>query len=38
MQQISITGANGRIIEVPFVWIKNSDNVVRLVTAIPPKK
>jgi len=34
-QIISIVGANGRIIDVPFIWIKNLDGVVRLVTAIP---
>jgi len=34
-QFISITGATGRVIEVPFIWIKNNDGVVRLVTAIP---
>ncbi|WP_262264827.1 hemagglutinin repeat-containing protein [Pantoea dispersa] len=37
-QVISITGANGRIIDVKFGWIKNNDGVVRLVTAIPTKK
>lgn len=38
-QIISITGANGKVIDVPFVWIKNLDGVVRLVT-VPwiPKK
>lgn len=37
-QVISITGANGRAIDVKFGWIKNNDGVVRLVTAIPAKK
>jgi len=37
-QTISITGANNKVIEVAFKWIKNKDNVVRLVTAIPTKK
>jgi len=37
-QIISITGANGRTIDVKFGWIKNNDGVVRLVTAIPAKK
>ncbi|WP_267369138.1 MULTISPECIES: DUF6883 domain-containing protein [unclassified Pantoea] len=37
-QVISITGANGRTIDVKFGWIKNNDGVVRLVTAIPAKK
>lgn len=32
-QDILIKGANGREIEVPFIWIKNPDGVVRLVTA-----
>lgn len=34
-QTIKIAGANGRNIDVLFVWIKNNDGVVRLVTAIP---
>lgn len=34
-QFIRINGANGRVIEVQFIWIKNNDGVVRLVTAIP---
>ena len=37
-QVISITGVNGRVIDVKFGWIKNNDGVVRLVTAIPTKK
>lgn len=37
-QIIKLTGANGRIIDVLFVWIKNTDGVTRLVTAPPPKK
>jgi len=37
-QVISITGANGRVIDVKFGWIKNNDGVVILVTAIPAKK
>ncbi|TPV33547.1 DUF6883 domain-containing protein [Pantoea anthophila] len=37
-QVISITGANGRTIDVKFGWIKNNDGIVRLVTAIPAKK
>ncbi len=36
-QVIKITGANGRVIEVTFAWIKNNDGVVRLVTGIPTK-
>jgi filamentous hemagglutinin len=36
-QIISITGANGRTIDVNFGWIRNNDDVVRLVTAIPTK-
>ena len=34
-QVIPITGANGKVINVTFAWIKNNDDVVRLVTAIP---
>ena len=37
-QTIEIIGANGKKIEVVFAWIKNNDDVVRLVTAIPTKK
>ena len=37
-QNILIKGANGKKIDVLFSWIKNKDNVVRLVTAIPTKK
>jgi hypothetical protein len=37
-QVISITGASGKIIDVKFGWIRNSDGVVRLVTAIPTKR
>jgi|GEM_PF-4445910 len=37
-QRISIRGANGRTIDVPFVWIRNKDEVVRLVTGIPVSK
>jgi hypothetical protein len=34
-QVISIVGANGRKIPVNTVWIRNPDDVVRLVTATP---
>ncbi len=38
-QTISITGANGNVIDVTFAWMKSvEDDVVRLVTAIPTKK
>jgi len=37
-QFISIEGVNGRVIEVQFSWIKNSDGIPKLVTAIPTKK
>jgi hypothetical protein len=37
-QVISIVGANGKAIDVNFVWIRNNDGVVRLVTAIPTKR
>ncbi len=36
-QIIRIVGANGKVIDVLFAWIKNNDGIVRLVTAIPPK-
>lgn len=36
-QIISIKGANGKIIDVTFGWIKNNDGIVRLVTGIPTK-
>ncbi|MGH9550734.1 MAG: hypothetical protein ACRD3W_15240, partial [Terriglobales bacterium] len=32
-QEIPISGANGRQIAVPFIWIRNPDGIVRLVTA-----
>ena len=34
-QMITIRGANGRHIPIYTVWIKNHDDVIRLVTAIP---
>lgn len=37
-QVISIAGANGRVIDVTFAWIRGNDSVVRLVTAIPTSK
>jgi hypothetical protein len=37
-QVISITGANGRIIDVLFGWIRGPDGVAKLVTAIPTGK
>lgn len=37
-QVISITGANGRTIDVKFGWIRNNDGVMRLFTAIPTKR
>jgi hypothetical protein len=37
-QTIDVVGANGRQIPVTFAWIRNSDGVVRLVTAIPTPK
>ncbi len=37
-QIIPITGANGKIIDVTFGWIRNNDGVVRLVTAIPTSR
>lgn len=37
-QIIKITGANGKVIDVRFVWITNNDGITRLVTAIPTKK
>ncbi|WP_218082233.1 DUF6883 domain-containing protein [Anthocerotibacter panamensis] len=37
-QVIPITGANGKVINVTFGWIRNNDGTVRLTTAIPTKK
>jgi len=37
-QVITITGANGKQIDVTFACIKNLDGIVRLVTAIPTDK
>lgn len=37
-QVITITGANGKVIDVPFAWIRNTDDVVRLVTGLPAKQ
>jgi hypothetical protein len=38
-QTISINGANGKVIDVTFAWMKSvKDDIVRLVTAIPTKK
>jgi hypothetical protein len=37
-QRIAIHGANGRVIDVNFAWIRNHDGIVRLVTGIPAKK
>jgi len=34
-QIITITGANGKKIDVLFAWIENKDGVIRLVTAFP---
>lgn len=34
-QTINLLGANGRVIPTQVVWIKNPDNVTRLVTLIP---
>ena len=36
-QFIPITGANGKLIDVKFTWIRNNDGLVRLVTATPSK-
>ncbi|GIV96376.1 MAG: hypothetical protein KatS3mg057_1033 [Herpetosiphonaceae bacterium] len=37
-QWIRITGTNGRVIDVKFIWIRNWDGVVRLVTGLPTDK
>ncbi len=37
-QWITITGANGKEIDVLYVWIENLDGIIRLVTAIPTKQ
>ena len=36
-QRIMIQGANGNNTAVRFAWIRNTDGVVRLVTAVPDK-
>lgn len=37
-QIIPIVGANSKNIDVKFVWIKNNDGNIRLITSIPTKK
>jgi hypothetical protein len=37
-QVISIAGANGKIIDVTFGWMRYDDGVVRLITAIPTSR
>jgi hypothetical protein len=37
-QVIPITGANGKIIDVTFAWIREDNGLVRLVTAIPTSR
>jgi hypothetical protein len=37
-QVISIAGANGKIIDVTFGWIREHNGLVRLVTAIPSRR
>ncbi|MFA5670733.1 MAG: DUF6883 domain-containing protein [Balneolaceae bacterium] len=37
-QIIPVQGANGKIINVEFIFIKNNDGVTRLVTSIPTKR
>jgi len=37
-QTITIRGANGKVIDVNFAWIRNNDGVFRLVTGIPADK
>jgi hypothetical protein len=34
-QIINVVGANGRTIPIQTAWIRNTDGVVRLVTAVP---
>ncbi|WP_164905207.1 RHS repeat domain-containing protein [Aequorivita ciconiae] len=36
-QNIAIKGANGRVVDVTFGWIKNKDGLVKLVTGYPAK-
>ena len=38
VHRITITGANGRRIDVECIRIHNPDGVIRLVTAPPPRK
>jgi hypothetical protein len=37
-QTIPIKGANGRIIDVKFIWIRGHDGIIKLVTSFPAKK
>ena len=34
-QAVPVTGANGRVIDVTFGWIRNNDGMVGLITGIP---
>jgi hypothetical protein len=36
-QIIKIKGNNGRIVDAKFIWIKNKDGVIKLVTGYPAK-
>jgi filamentous hemagglutinin len=35
---IPVTGVNGKVIDVPFVFIKDNSGAVKLITGVPPKK
>ncbi|MGM0218554.1 DUF6883 domain-containing protein [Enterococcus sp. AZ126] len=37
-QIIPVKGANGKTINIEFVWIQNNDGIIRLVTSIPTKR
>jgi hypothetical protein len=34
---IKIKGNNGRIVDAKFIWIKNKDGIIKLVTGYPAK-
>ncbi len=37
-QMITVAGVNGRTVNVLFVWIRENDGIIRLVTAVPTKR
>lgn len=37
-QIIPISGTNGKVIDVPFIFMKDNNGAVKLITGLPPKK